>query len=303
MPSKSHKDNAYDKITNQFVEAIKEAIKDPSKNPSWVRPWSKLGGPRNAFSNRPYQGFNALILGMLAGLRGWDDLRYSTFNAIKKNGGKVKKGEKGTHVTLWKFIPDPKDDTKKIPLLRTFVVFNVKHQTEGIELKEIEAPNKDERDAQLDHYIAGLDSLNLEHGGDRAFYSPMGDYVGMPHFEYFNSGDAYYSTLFHELTHWTGHDSRLKRPLLEGRFGNEAYAFEELVAELGNAFLCQALGVDGEFQENHVAYLKSWLKVLENDHRAIITASSKAKSATKFLLRGMGVEEETFEDEEEEVAA
>lgn len=238
---------------------------------------------------------NSFLLSMTACIKGYSDNRWATYNQISSNGGQVTKGEKGTKVIMWKFIEDKKNKGKSIPLLRAFTVFNVNGQT-NLELPQVAIVNQDERIQHAEDVLNNV-GATIKHGGDKAFFSPSEDYIGMPNFEDFKSASDYYATLSHELIHWTGHESRLNRPLNEGRFGNEAYAFEELVAELGSSFICQDLGIDGKFQDNHLAYLKSWLKVLKNDTKAIFRASSLATQATKEILP----QGETHEDEEEVV--
>jgi antirestriction protein ArdC len=142
--------------------------------------------------------------------------------------------------------------------------------------------------------MALVDRLGLEngltHGGDSAFYSPARDFISMPPMAAFNSANGYHATLLHESVHATGHKSRLDRDFSK-RFGSESYAFEELVAELGSAMLCAHLGIDGQMQENHVAYIANWLTVLKNDKKAILTASAKAQQALDFLTKAKQVEE------------
>lgn len=286
----------YQAITNSFIESIEAMIAGELTIPAWVKPWSSVGSPRNGFTNRPYKGMNSFLLSMKATIKGWTDLRFATYNQISNAGGQVQKGEKGTQVVMWKFIKDKKDPEgkKQIPLLRVFTVFNVNAQTD-LTLPTIEATNTDER-IQLAEEIFHATNATIKHGGDKAFFSPSEDFIQMPEFESFNSAGDYYATLAHELIHWTGHEDRLDRNLNEGRFGNEAYAFEELVAELGASFICQDLGIDGKFQENHLAYLKSWLKVLKNDTKAIFRASSLATTAAKEIL-GDAISEDTMEED------
>jgi antirestriction protein ArdC len=285
----------YQEITNSFIEALESCLNGDSTIPAWVRPWSSIGSPRNGFSNRPYQGMNSLLLSFKASIHGYADNRWATYNQISKGGGQVTKGEKGTRVIMWKFIKDKKNEGQTIPLLRAFTVFNVNGQTD-LTLPTQEIVNQDERIQHAEEVLNNV-GATIKHGGDSACFIPSLDEIHMPTFESFKGASDYYATLSHELIHWTGHESRLNRSLNEGRFGNEAYAFEELVAELGASFVCQDLGIDGKFQDNHLAYLKSWLKVLKNDTKAIFRASSLAKQATKTILP----QEETHEDEEGEV--
>lgn len=294
IPFKSKVDN-YAAITQQFIDSIEACLEGSLTIPAWIKPWSAIGSPRNGFSNRPYQGMNSAILSFMCSARGWSDVRFATFNQIAKSGGSVNKGEKGTKVTMWKFLTDKKNPKKTIPLLKTFTVFNVNAQT-TLTLPEVEVLNTDERNTHIEEVIKAT-MAKITHGGDRACYAPSMDIINMPTFESFKTSDAYYATLSHELIHWTGHEARLNRPLNEGRFGNEAYAFEELVAELGSSFVCQSLGIDGKFQDNHLAYLKSWLKVLKNDTKAIFRASSLAMGATKEILGEHAVTNDTKEEE------
>ena len=291
------KKDHYQEITKAFIESLEQCIEGDLQIPGWVKPWSSAGAPRNGFSNRPYRGMNSFIIGMKCAIKGWDDMRFATYNQIAKAGGQVNKGEKGTQVIMWKFIKDKKDPEgkKTIPLLRVFTVFNVNAQS-TLDLPKVEATNMDERIEHCEKVFQDI-GATIKHGGDSAFFSPSEDFIQMPNFENFKSAGDYYATLAHESIHWTGHESRLDRQLNEGRFGNEAYAFEELVAELGASFLCQDLGIDGRFQDNHLAYLKSWLKVLKNDTHAIFRASSLATTAAKSILGDNIKEDEPQEDE------
>lgn len=285
----AEKRDNYQAITDTIVASLEAILSGASAAPSWCKPWSSIGSPRNAFTNRPYNGINAFLLA----LKPYSDPRYATFNQIKAEGGMVRKGEKGTQIVFWTFIQDRKDEKKKIPLLRIFTVFNVKDQTDGIELKAVTLPNKEERKAHIEAVVAAT-GATIQNGGN-ASYNPSSDVVTMPIFESFDKADSYYSTLAHELTHWTGSSKRLNRDLT-GRFGSESYAMEELVAELGNAFFCQTMGIDGDMQKNHVAYIASWIKVLKNDKHAIFKASTLAKEAVKVLI-GEQVEEEAETEE------
>jgi antirestriction protein ArdC len=294
MKVKQKKDH-YEAITKTFIDSIEKMIEGELEIPGWTKPWSSTGAPRNGFSGHIYRGMNSFLLGMKCAIKGWSDLRFATYNQISKAGGQVQLGEKGTQVIMWKFIKDKKDETKTIPLLRVFTVFNVNAQTD-LTLPEVEVTNMDERVQHCEEVFKDV-GADIRHGGNRAFFDPTNDYIQMPNFEDFKSAGDYYATLAHECIHWTGHESRLDRALNEGRFGNEAYAFEELVAELGASFLCQDLGIDGNFRDNHLAYLKSWLKVLKNDTHAIFRASSLATTAAKNIL-GDHISEDDVEETE-----
>lgn len=297
----------YQEVTDKIVEAL-EAGTAP-----WIRPWSTegtnsgflMGGgytPRNGSSGRFYNGVNVLLLWITGASKGYESNEWFTYKQAAAMNGQVRKGEKSTMVTLWKplHITETNDATgerekKKILLMRGYNVFN-REQIDGLpeskyapkptEADETEdAPTVEEvlaeREGRIEAYIAATSAdIREEEQQGRAFYSLIGDYIGMPSIERFKDTGAYYSTILHELTHWTGKADRCERDFAN-RFGTEAYAMEELVAELGAAFLCATFGVEGTLQ--HDAYIASWIKVLKADKRAIITAASKAKKAVAFL--------------------
>jgi antirestriction protein ArdC len=213
----------------------------------------------------------------------YSDLGWLTFKQAQELGGSVRKGEHGCGVIFWKFDRvRENDETKVVPFARMYTVFNVT-QCDGIDaskLKRPVAPKAGETDMNA---VATRVNATVRHGGPRAFYTTGGDYVQLPSLDAFKSVDAYQATLAHELTHWTGHKDRCAREFGK-RFGDNAYAFEELVAEIGSAFLCARHGIalDGL---QHSQYLASWLEVLKADKRAIFTASSKAKQAATFLMQ------------------
>jgi antirestriction protein ArdC len=186
--------------------------------------------------------------------------------------------------------------TSAYAFIKHYYVFNA-DQIDDLVIPAIPEPPKPDFDADS-NVMALVDKLGLEngltHGGDSAFYSPTRDFISMPPMAAFNSANGYHSTLLHESVHATGHKSRLDRDFSK-RFGDESYAFEELVAELGSAMLCAHCGIDGEMQSNHVAYIANWLKVLRNDKKAILTASAKAQQALDFLTK--------IKQEEEALAA
>jgi antirestriction protein ArdC len=189
---------------------------------------------------------------------------------------------------FWKFNDKPgeteeedeQDLKKRGPLVRGYNAFNA-DQVDGFTLPELPILPAAERMQSADRFFTGLNA-DIRNGGARAFYSPAGDFIQMPPFEIFKEPTAYYATLAHESVHWVGGSQRLNRDL-KGRFGTEAYAAEELVAELGAAFLCADLGLSSEPRPDHAAYVQNWLKVLRNDTRAIFTASSRAQAAADWL--------------------
>jgi antirestriction protein ArdC len=276
----------YQEVTDRIVESLEKGVAP------WVKPWNatrlgKAGQPRNGATLRRYSGINVIICYM----SGFSSQDWFTYNQASKLGGQVRKGERATTLVFWKFLEDKKDPKKSIPLLRHFSVFN-REQIDGLpalapEEEAVVEPSVEEAQGRL----AAL-GMRLSHGGDQAFYVPAMDRVQMPAPEDFVDTGAYLSTLYHEAAHWTGHESRLARDL-SGRFGDESYAMEELVAEMGSAFLCEEFGVQGRLQ--HPEYIGHWIKKLQDDKRAIFRASTQAKKAAEFITAS--------EEADEEVAA
>lgn len=269
----------YETVTDTIVAALEKGVVP------WVKPWTSAGVHRNGESQRAYNGINPLLLEIASIGRGWSSREWYTFSAVKRKDAMVRKGESGTLVTFWKFIK--KEDETTFPLLRFYKVFN-REQIDGLPEEKAAAPTDFVPMENADVFVNGL-GADIRHGGDRAFYIPREDYIGMPKPETFVDRGAYYATLFHELTHWTGHQSRKDRDL-RGRFGTETYAMEELVAELGAAFLCDIHGVDGKLQ--HPEYIGNWLKKLREDKRAIFTASKAAREAVEWMTGTSSVDEQ-----------
>ncbi len=293
MARKTHKHRTYEvrndlyaEVTNRIVAALEQGTAP------WVCPWRRdgeSGRPRNGASGHVYRGVNTILTGMA----GFASARWYTFNQAKRLGGRVRRGEKGTRVVYWKFIQaeapsedgEQEDHGRRVPLLRSYTVFNAE-QIEWPEASE-HAPCVDDLDSgtRLDEHDAAVALIeatwaDIRHGGDRACYSPSADMIRLPAPGRFQQPGDYYATALHELAHWTGHESRLARDLA-GRFGSEAYAAEELVAELAAAFLCADLGIPGQLQ--HAEYIGSWIRVLRGDKRAIFTAARHAQEAADLL--------------------
>jgi antirestriction protein ArdC len=217
---------------------------------------------------------------------------WGTYKQWQEKGAQVRKGEKGTMVIFWKpYKVDPKtttsdsgevvtDDGRRL-LLRYSTVFNA-DQVDNWTPPTVPVLSEEERVASADEFFKNTGSV-VKHGGGRAFFRPSADEIHMPAFKSFHDAVSYYATLGHEHVHWTGHKSRLDRILNTGRFGDEAYAMEELIAELGAAYLCATLGLANEPRPDHAQYLTSWLKVLKEDKRAVFHAASKAQAAVEFL--------------------
>jgi antirestriction protein ArdC len=298
----------YEQITSRIQAALETAIQAGGGIAPWSKPW--VGGssaPRNLQSGKHYRGINALLLAM----SDFSDPRWTTFNAARKMGGKVRKGEKSTLVTLWKRIK-VKDDTapngeKIIAILRYFRVFNVTQVDwpEGVIPALPEAtpaegfdPHDAAEQALLD-YIDSDPELSLHWGGNSAHYIPALHNITLPHREQFRSIHGFYGTAFHECGHSTG--KKLGREVANA-FGSDKYAREELIAEMAAAFVCATLGIDGGF-DNSVSYLKGWRDRIAADPKLIVQAAGKAQKAADLILGNViGETDETVPQTAEEVA-
>ena len=265
----------------------------------WVKPWSATAGqnvPQNAVTDRPYSGCNVILL-WLARDRGWATPRFLTFKQALEAGGHVRKGEHGTKVYFVKQL-EVKDgdseeaETRLVPMMREYTVFNV-DQCEGLPDsvragKPMRVRNPDTRDVLADDFLRST-GADIREGHGEAYYVPSHDFISMPAFAAFKGADHFYNVAFHELTHWTGHKARLDRDL-KNRFGSRDYAAEELVAELGAAFLSAEFGFDGDVR--NAGYIATWIDLLKSDKRAFFTACSKASKAADYL-RGLALAEPT----------
>jgi antirestriction protein ArdC len=272
----------------------------------WVKPWSQTPGqnvPHNAATGRPYSGCNVVLLWMAKGH--YATPRYLTFKQAKDLGGNVRKGEHGTKVYFVKqlLVKDKGEqaegeegNAKQVAMLREYTVFNVEqceNLPERILTPKLEkVRHTHERDATIDEFIAAT-GADIREGHGEAYYIPSRDFISMPAFRAFKSAASFYATEFHELGHWTGAKSRLDRQFGK-RFGDRAYAAEELVAELTAAFLCAEFSVDGELR--HAGYVASWIELLKDDPRAFFTAASKAQAAANYL-RGVALQDHGAVDE------
>ena len=253
----------------------------------WQKPWGGMeGGAVSGTTGKPYSLLNQMILGKPG--------MYFTFNQIQKLGGRVRKGEKAQMVVFWKQVPAKEVDKqtgeqreKLVPMLRYYSVFHL-DQIDGLNIVPTAEPQKPATHTQADEIISAYiqrSGVELEHRiSDEAYYSPSADRVVLPMMEQFNSTGEYYSTAFHELTHSTGHRSRLDRLRTTAHFGNESYSKEELVAEIGAAALMNYVGLETvSTLRNSAAYVQSWLAALRNDKRLIVTASGAASKAFEYI--------------------
>ncbi len=270
----------YQEITNNIISALEEG-----NTPPWVKPWSTLPGesamPSNFTSHKDYRGVNVLALWASQQCSGFTSNQWLTYKQASEKSLQVRKGEHGSHVIFWKFLKreDSNGKEKQIPMARTYTVFNVE-QCDGYELPEDTPKRTWDKDKEIESKIKELD-VNLEIKGSSACFMPKADVIRIPSAGRFDKGGDYYATLLHELTHWTGHKSRLDRPFVGG-FGSPDYAREELVAELGAAFLSAHYKLDGKLQ--HEEYISHWLSILKGDKKAIIRASSLAQLACDYVL-------------------
>ena len=276
------KKDIYQEITNQIISDLEQGT------PVWEKPWEKgfTGFPINVFSKSFYSGINTVILWHRQSQLGADSSQWLTFRQAQNLGGHIKKGAKAICVIFYKKITVEDKETeeeKTIPILKAYPVFNLS-QCEGLEhLKKIPVTEdqifQDEK--QAEELIKTSKAEIVMAAFDEAGYQPKEDRILMPKKSQFKTGEGFYSTMFHELSHWTGHKSRLNRKT-ENRFGSKDYAFEELVAEISASFLCCHLGF--RYSTRHSAYVDSWIKVLKEDKTAIFRASSLAQKATEFIL-------------------
>ncbi len=272
--------NLYSKITSQITKLMQQHGSD------WTRPWTTTaGGPSNALTGNHYKGINTLLLNLQANANCYSRPYWATFKQWRMKGGKVLPGQKGTLCVFYKPIAiNQRDESSKtISVMKHFFLFNA-DQVEGIEF-----PQSDESIAPADRSRAVDDLVNgtgaiIHETGSRAFYSPSKDHIHIPPLSAFTSPEMFYSTLLHELSHWSGHSTRLDRKEgMQGRFGSSAYAMEELVAELASAFLSIQLKVSHEPRKDHAQYLNAWIKVLNQDPKAFSSAASKAQSVADYL--------------------
>jgi len=278
------KSTVYEIITERIINRIENEKALPWKQP-WKNYLSADGGPQNLVSKKPYRGINVVLLS------GGATNYWLSFKQAQQLGGTVRKGEKGTPCIFWLIGKDTDKDTgkeKKSFVLRYYTVFNLS-QCDGIKTPEQkEIKNTFEPIALADSIVAGMPKKPaITFKESRAYYSPQFDYVNMPKPESFNSPHNYYSTLFHELGHATGHKSRLDRQQGDtawNAFGSDPYAKEELVAEMTAAYCCGALGLEMQTEDQHVAYLDSWISRLKRDSKLLIHAASQAQKATDYIF-------------------
>ncbi len=277
--------SVYELITSRIMEKLAQGVIP------WQRPWSG-GAPKNLLSGKPYRGINVFLLTA----QGYASPYWLTFVQAQELGAHVRRGEKGTLIVFWKrHEAEPQEEeaeepspSERKPLLRYYYVFNLE-QVEGLD--SVKALAKAERKftprTACEQVVAGMPQRpTILHQEPRAFYRPLTDTVNIPARALFRSPQEYYSTLFHELSHATGHQKRLARPTLMDLcpFGSTNYSKEELVAEMGAAFLCGHCGIENTTVDNSAAYIGSWLTRLRNDKTLVILAAAQAQKAADYIL-------------------
>lgn len=286
-PNEPARPDIHTRITNQIIAQLEAEVRP------WVQPW-KTGAPVSRplrHDGTPYSGVNILLLWSEAAARGFTASTWMTFRQALALGGHVRKGERGAMVVYAnQIIREEADEAGKpveqrIPFLKAYTVFNL-DQIDGLPERYALQPqptiNPEVRIGAAEAFFRAC-GADIRHGGGSAFYATGPDFVQMPAFESFQDAQSYYATLGHEMIHWTRHSSRLDRDLGRQRHGDEGYAREELVAELGAAFLCADLGLAPEPREDHAAYIASWLQVLRDDRRFIVSAAAHAQRAVAWL--------------------
>lgn len=283
------KTDVYARVTDRIIQDLEAGTRP------WAKPWSadhttgRIGRPLR-FNGTPYRGVNVLLLWGDAIDKGFSSSTWMTYKQAQQLGGQVRKGECGSLVVFADLLTTTEDNGKgeeverRIPFMKGYTVFNIE-QIDGLPAPFGQAPSPALPPVAL-HQAAedffAKTGATFRHGGNQACYAPAADVIRLPPPGAFRDPESYAATKAHELIHWTGHGSRCAREFGK-RFGDRAYAFEELVAELGAAFLCADLGITPEIREDHGAYLAHWLAVLKEDKRGIFTAATHAQRAADFL--------------------
>jgi antirestriction protein ArdC len=280
----------YERVTAHIVAELEKGVRP------WIKPWNaehaagRITRPLR-HNGQPYRGINILMLWAAAELKGYACPIWLTFRQARELGGFVKKGEHGSHVVYANRVTrtglgdDGEAVEQDIYFLKEYTVFNAE-QVEGLpaHFYALAEPPRD-RPQRIEHaerFFRATGAV-IREGGNSAYYSATGDYIQMPPLVSFRDAESHAATLAHELTHWTKHPARLDRDLGRRQWGDEGYAAEELVAELGSAFLCADLGIAPEVREDHAAYIAHWLSILKDDKRAIFRAAALAQQALDYL--------------------
>ncbi len=281
----------YTRVTEKIIADLEQGVR------TWMKPWKaehaagRITKPLR-HNGQPYNGINILMLWSAAVSAGYSAPIWMTFRQAKELGANIRKGEKGELVVYANTITRTEMDTETgedidhaIPFMKGYTVFNAE-QIEGLpsHYYQLTEPVLDpiKRIDLAESFFAATEA-DICYGGNQAYYAVGSDRIQLPHFEAFRDAESFYATLAHEATHWTRHSSRLDRDFGRKRWGDEGYAREELVAELGSAFLSADLGLTPEVRDDHSAYIESWLEVLHKDKRAIFQAAAHAQRAVDYL--------------------
>ncbi|HTF18291.1 MAG TPA: zincin-like metallopeptidase domain-containing protein [Chryseolinea sp.] len=291
MKTTQERKDVYSIINSMILEKLQQNMLP------WKQPWNKFGPARNYVSGKAYRGINAMLLNHTQS----EYPLFLTFNQVKDLGGHIKKGSKGNIVVFWKklyygnsgkidlrkireYAPE---DIKTIPFLRYYYVFNI----DSIEGVEFEVPAKNLALQPLENCERIIEQMPnspaIEHGGDQPSYNKVDDKIKVPHLSNFKSEEEYYATVFHELSHSTGHPSRLNRDM-SGNYGSKQYSFEELIAEAAACSLCNESGIADQIIDNSIAYIKAWLErltfLVKEDDKFLVRAFAQAQRATDYIL-------------------
>lgn len=264
----------YKTITDKIIKRLEEGTIP------WRKPFQSMEAV-NWVTQKPYRGINAVLL---------DGGEYATFRQINNAGGRVKKGEESELIIFWKLIKVEDEEVeglmKTVPLMRYYRVFEINQQAEGLETKRDIKKYKHNPIEKAERIIKGYQEPRYTERLGRAYYRPIDDTVNIPPMEDFKNIHDYYSTVFHEMVHSTGHEERLNRKGITdySMFGDTKYSKEELVAEIGASFLCGKTGIINKTIDNSVAYIQSWLRALQNDKRLIVQASQQAQKAVDYIM-------------------
>lgn len=312
--TESSKD-VYTRVTERIISDLEQGIR------TWLKPWSaehaagRISRPLR-HNGTPYRGMNILLLWGESVAKGYAAPIWMTYKQAQEIGGQVRKGEHGSlvvyastmrvkeHRAITRTEQDENgaDIEREIPFMKAYTAFNVE-QIDGLPAHYYAQPVNplplSERIENADRFMTAT-GATIQHGGNSAFYAPARDVIQLPPFEAFKDKESFYSTALHELTHWTRHEKRLQRDFGRQKFGDAGYAREELVAELGAAFLCADLGITPEIREDHAAYLGHWLQVLKEDKRAIFSAAAHAQRAADYLC---SLQPQSQQEQEKESAA
>lgn len=273
------KPDMYQTVTDNIIRALEAGVKP------WVCPWTGNGAdfglPANFSTGTAYSGINIMLLWSSAAEQGYTDSRWLTYKQAAEQGGQVRKGEHGTTIIYYKMLEKENEagETEHIPMLKTFTVFNVQ-QIDNLAVEYAALPAASFDPIEKAEALTARSGAKITEKGIQAFYRSATDEIYLPERFRFNNAADFYATQLHELIHWTGAKSRLNREKGD-KYGSDKYAFEELIAELGCAFLMADLGITGDVQ--HESYISSWLKALNDDKRFIFKAASAASKAHRYL--------------------